>query len=189
MGSKNNKKATKSYLTTLWLSLFLGSLGADRFYLGKWRSGIVKLITLGGFGIWLLVDAVLIGAGKVKDSRGHRLAGFSVNAATVQLSSLLLVLLLIGVGLVEIFVPASSGTSTSPNEGNLNSGVIIIGSFIGLGLLLGWLFFIVFTVADAYRRGDWLWVIINVLSFLFGFGVLNIVYYHFVRNKADDFII
>ncbi|WP_298448705.1 NINE protein [uncultured Marinobacter sp.] len=32
--------------------MFLGIFGIDRFYLGKWKSGIAKGLTTGGLGIW-----------------------------------------------------------------------------------------------------------------------------------------
>lgn len=41
------------------ISWSLGFLGADRFYKGDVGLGIVKLITLGGFGIWYLVEACI----------------------------------------------------------------------------------------------------------------------------------
>jgi TM2 domain-containing membrane protein YozV len=188
MQSTKAKNTAKPYLTTLWLSLFLGAFGMDRFYLGKWRTGLLKLVTLGGLTIWLLVDAIRIGLGRVKDSHGHALVGFKVNSVTVKVSSLILVPLLIAVGLFETLGPGNASTSTNTNNGNVSTPVLIVTSLIGFGLLLGWLLFIIFTVVDAYRRGDWLWTIINILSFLFGFGVLNIIYYYFVRNKADDLV-
>ena len=40
---------------------WLGSLGIDRFYVGQPVLGIIKLITLGGFGLWVLIDFFLIG--------------------------------------------------------------------------------------------------------------------------------
>ncbi|MGC5172852.1 TM2 domain-containing protein [Microbacterium sp. DT81.1] len=60
----------KSWLATLLLSIFLGELGIDRFYLGKVGTGILKLLTLGGFGIWWLIDVILVIAGAMRDKRG-----------------------------------------------------------------------------------------------------------------------
>lgn len=66
----------KSFLATWLLSWLLGGLGVDRFYLGKIGTGILKLITLGGFGIWYLVDLIITLAGKQKDKKGLRLQGY-----------------------------------------------------------------------------------------------------------------
>ena len=60
----------KSWLATLLLSIFLGELGIDRFYLGKIGTGILKLITLGGFGIWWIIDIILTIAGAATDKQG-----------------------------------------------------------------------------------------------------------------------
>jgi len=53
------------------LSFFLGGLGVDRFYVGKIGTGILKLITVGGFGIWWLIDWILILSGKFTDKDGN----------------------------------------------------------------------------------------------------------------------
>ena len=63
----------KSQSTAFLLSTFLGFLGIDRFYLGYTGLGILKLITCGGFGIWAVVDYVLIGIGSMKDASGQKL--------------------------------------------------------------------------------------------------------------------
>ena len=65
----------KSKMVALLLSIFLGELVIDRFYLGYIGLGILKLITAGGFGIWWLVDLILIATGKMKTKDGQELAG------------------------------------------------------------------------------------------------------------------
>ena len=60
----------KEWLVALLLSLVLGYLGVDRFYLGHVGLGILKLITLGGLGIWYVVDLILIATGGLRDSNG-----------------------------------------------------------------------------------------------------------------------
>ncbi len=66
-------KGGKDWLVALLLSIFLGSLGIDRFYLGYIGLGILKLITIGGFGIWWLIDVILIATNKLNDSEGKEL--------------------------------------------------------------------------------------------------------------------
>lgn len=63
----------KSWLVALLLSIFLGGLGIDRFYLGYIGLGILKLLTFGGCGIWYLIDLILIAANKIKDAQGNPL--------------------------------------------------------------------------------------------------------------------
>ena len=50
----------KNYVITLLLSIFLGLFGADRFYLGKFGTGLLKLTTFGYMGIWWIIDIILI---------------------------------------------------------------------------------------------------------------------------------
>ena len=64
----------KSKVVALILSIFLGELGIDRFYLGYIGRGILKLITCGGFGIWWLIDLIMIATGKLKPKDGSEYA-------------------------------------------------------------------------------------------------------------------
>ena len=49
-----------SWPLTLVMSILFGSLGVDRFMMGQVGLGILKLLTCGGFGIWWLIDVILI---------------------------------------------------------------------------------------------------------------------------------
>jgi len=65
----------KDWVAAVLFSYFLGSLGIDRFYLGYIGLGILKLVTLGGCGIWWLIDFLLIAFNKLKDVDGNLPAG------------------------------------------------------------------------------------------------------------------
>lgn len=82
----------KSFLTTWLLSLFLGGLGVDRFYLGKIGTGIAKLLTAGGLGVWSLVDLIVTLAGKQTDKNRQPLAGYRQHKVlAIVVSAVLLV--------------------------------------------------------------------------------------------------
>ncbi len=49
-----------NWIVALVMSAVFGHFGVDRFIMGKIGTGILKLITFGGFGLWWIVDLVLI---------------------------------------------------------------------------------------------------------------------------------
>ena len=63
-------KSEKGFLPTLLLAIFLGGLGIHRFFVGKIGTGILQLLTLGGLGIWALIDIIIIAVGSFKDKNG-----------------------------------------------------------------------------------------------------------------------
>lgn len=61
----------RHFLAVFFLSFMWGSFGVDRFYLGKWGTGLLKLITFGGLGLWTLIDFIIIMTGAMKDKQGR----------------------------------------------------------------------------------------------------------------------
>ncbi|WP_408010526.1 TM2 domain-containing protein [Pseudalkalibacillus sp. A8] len=59
LGSEMEKRK-KSTVVTWLLWLFLGGFGGHRCYLGRVGSGVAMTLTLGGLGIWALIDAFFI---------------------------------------------------------------------------------------------------------------------------------
>ena len=70
MSSPAAAASGKSQLVALLLCLFVGVLGIHRFYLGYTWQGVVQLLTLGGFGIWALIDLIRIITGDLQPKGG-----------------------------------------------------------------------------------------------------------------------
>lgn len=69
----DNSISQKSWIVALLTCFFLGYLGIHRFYAGKIFTGILQLITGGGFGIWWVIDCVRILIGRFSDSEGKKI--------------------------------------------------------------------------------------------------------------------
>lgn len=67
----SDELSDKEFLPTLLLCLFVGILGVHRFYVGKIGTGVAMIFTLGGLGIWVLVDFILICIGSFRDIEGR----------------------------------------------------------------------------------------------------------------------
>lgn len=67
---ENEPQSDKSFWATLLFCFFLGALGVHRFYVGKIGTGLLMLLTFGGFGIWVLIDFILIVCARFRDKEG-----------------------------------------------------------------------------------------------------------------------
>jgi len=66
----DEQKSPKGFVPALILCILLGGLGVHRFYVRKVVTGILMILTLGGLGIWTLIDLIRIAVGSFKDSNG-----------------------------------------------------------------------------------------------------------------------
>lgn len=91
-------ESNKNYLVAVLLSYFLGGLAIDRFYLGKIGTGLLKLVTFGGLGIWAVIDIFLIVFGKLRAQDGLPLDGYKRNSKILKV----VVLILLAIQVVAI---------------------------------------------------------------------------------------
>lgn len=104
------KAKPKSFLVAWLLSLLLGFFGVDRFYLGKVGTGLAKLFTLGGLGVWYLIDLIMILANAAKDKNGLALEGHEQTKVVAWIVS--------GVVLVGAAALGSSGDPETASSGS-----------------------------------------------------------------------
>ena len=67
----------KRILPAALLCFFLGVFGVHRFYAGKVGTGLLQLFTLGGFGIWWLIDLIMIVVGSFRDGDGEKITAWT----------------------------------------------------------------------------------------------------------------
>ena len=70
-GSSIVSEISKKWLTVLLLCIFVGTFGVHRFYAGKIGTGVLMLLTLGGCGIWTIIDLIMIITGVFTDIDGN----------------------------------------------------------------------------------------------------------------------
>ena len=74
--SRPEPASDKILLPTFLLALFFGVFGAHRFYVGKTGTGVLQLCTLGGLGIWAVIDWILILCKVFTDKNGRRITNW-----------------------------------------------------------------------------------------------------------------
>ena len=74
--AKKPNGKTKKWVPAFLLCWFLGTLGIHRFYLGYTWQGIVQLLTLGGLGIWVLIDWIRLLINDLKAKDGSELENY-----------------------------------------------------------------------------------------------------------------
>lgn len=98
----------RHFLAAFFLSYMFGIFGVDRFYLGRVGTGLLKLVTIGGFGIWAIIDLLAIMSGSMRDKQGRELLQFAeyrqFASRVVLISALVVGILIILVGGVMIYV-------------------------------------------------------------------------------------
>lgn len=71
---KSDSQSQNQWIVVLLLAFFLGFIGAHRFYVGKNGTGILMILTVGGIGLWVLFDLIVIITGNFKTKQGNKVS-------------------------------------------------------------------------------------------------------------------
>lgn len=97
----------RHFIAAFMFSFYFGWLGIDRFYMGKYITGLIKLLTIGGLGLWVIIDTGVIVSGAAKDRWGNPLidaAKYKKFAKTTISLTYLISLVLVILIAVSIFL-------------------------------------------------------------------------------------
>ncbi len=83
MAKPETSAKQKSHLTTLLLAFFFSIFGVHRFYTGYIGIGFAQLFTLGGLGLWSVIDVICISFNRYKDKMGNPLKDYNMPAGIV----------------------------------------------------------------------------------------------------------
>ena len=73
LGNEASQVSDKPLIEATIAVVTVKFLGVHRFYTGRPISGIFMILTLGGLGIWVLVDFILLITENFRDSNHKRL--------------------------------------------------------------------------------------------------------------------
>jgi len=113
----------RHFLAVFFFSYMWGAFAIDRFYLGKVWTGILKLITFGGLGIWVVVDLALIMSGSMRDKQGNEMLEVArykkLAGLTVLLSAIIIAVLVLVSGISLIYTISNLITQFQNGGGDI----------------------------------------------------------------------
>jgi len=170
----------KSRLITTLLAWFLGMLGVHRFYLGKIGTGIAMIFTLGGLGIWYLVDFIMAVTGTMTDTEGKLIKNWNPSGSEQKTP------LPMTAGILSIIAGALSlisGITTAAMVTIRTTDVLATDILFGLGLAgIPSIVFGIIAIVGGYfalQRRVWGMALIGAIFALlstWGLGLLAIIF-------------